>query len=829
MNPVFLSAESALRTNSRSLIGKISAALGIEIAELTLSEASNACFDRVYRNFTLVRNHKTELDELVNSKGQSLLIASIVKNDEARLSSFIQEKIALHQEGLNGNLPIHYAAERGSLKLFEKINFNPISARNRLGQTPLHLAAYEGNLDIVKYILAHYSSTLTTQSSLWHFGPISLELTPIALAVICGHRDCVKAILDKNKNALSSDCDIGNLLHLCVAFYQNELLALLINEHYDNLTFQMEEVRKGKTPLMLAAEIGNVKALHFLNDKGVNLEATNGKGYTALHFAIEGNQPNAVALLIKMGANCYSPYACPLQLATDLIPKCGAEMQTIVAYLNNARLQNRSILHYSLLPPENLILQGGGPRGAGLLGALEALEQKFSNPFKRVAATSAGAILAPFIALNCPAEKIKEIFFSINLMDLLDYKADPELLNQLINEGTLGKLKATIKGFKYLHHLYHHPEALKKDLNTFYHTTGICEGEFLRQKIEELIYQFTGIPFFTFKDLREGKRKENYKDLYLFATQIDPTIKILEMHSEKTDDGIWDDVPLSDAVRASMSIPYVYKPFRIHIKNREGVRVPHPENILAIDGGLLRNFPRNHFDRKKYTTTNFSPIDQEEHIFNPRSIAISYKEPEIKYPPSTNMTVREFLTRFGQVYYNSEALLMKAHPDSQCRTIEIDPVGVGLSSFNMTHEKKLELIASGKTAVLEFLKKQEDDFLKLVKKQPVEYSTLPIGRVGLKQGLYLFSNGRWDQLPFELNTVIRLNELTLTPDQRHYVSSHGYKIAFTKCNCTIEMHLEDKQVSAPPKVLLNETGKAQIAELSASFTYFKFTLHEEQP
>src|SRR5262245_58731179 len=50
----------------------------------------------------------------------------------------------------------------------------------------------------------------------------------------------------------------------------------------------------------------------------------------------------------------------------------------------------------------DLVLEGGGVKGAALAGAVAALSQKYT--FHRVAGTSAGAIVASFIAADLTEE-----------------------------------------------------------------------------------------------------------------------------------------------------------------------------------------------------------------------------------------------------------------------------------------------------------------------------------------------------------------------------------------------------------------------------------------
>ena len=65
--------------------------------------------------------------------------------------------VILRRYDLEENTPLHIAAKEGSLsliKLFIEHN-TPVDVRNRLKQTPLQWASYYGHLKIVEYLIAH--------------------------------------------------------------------------------------------------------------------------------------------------------------------------------------------------------------------------------------------------------------------------------------------------------------------------------------------------------------------------------------------------------------------------------------------------------------------------------------------------------------------------------------------------------------------------------------------------------------------------------------------------------------------------------------------------
>lgn len=87
----------------------------------------------------------------------------------------------------------------------------------------------------------------------------------------------------------------------------------------------------------------------------------------------------------------------------------------------------------------DLVLEGGGVKGSALVGAVAALE-KFQDPyaFHRVAGTSAGAIVAGFLAAGLEVPQIKRI------MDDLDFSSFQDEKGFLAHVPVLGPLSGLL-------------------------------------------------------------------------------------------------------------------------------------------------------------------------------------------------------------------------------------------------------------------------------------------------------------------------------------------------------------------------------------------------
>ncbi|XP_035663477.1 uncharacterized protein YqhO-like [Branchiostoma floridae] len=229
--------------------------------------------------------------------------------------------------------------------------------------------------------------------------------------------------------------------------------------------------------------------------------------------------------------------------------------------------------HY---PFENLVLKGGGAKGIAYIGAAKVLDDAGILPnIRRFAGTSAGAITAALLAIGMSPQDLLDELSQKNLMDLLDppvrkgwfsflewFPHIPGVPSWLtVDNMSMALAAVTDRGIcegeefldwfgdildRHLERL--HPDMYKKGLNkdiTFdklYHTLGV----------ELCVVAYNMV-----------LGNETY-----FHVKTTPMMKIRE------------------AVRMSMSIPVVFKPFEM------GLIYPY----TFIDGGLAANYPLWAFD-----------------------------------------------------------------------------------------------------------------------------------------------------------------------------------------------------------------------------------------
>ncbi|PLS04980.1 patatin-like phospholipase family protein [Bacillus sp. FSL K6-1012] len=186
------------------------------------------------------------------------------------------------------------------------------------------------------------------------------------------------------------------------------------------------------------------------------------------------------------------------------------------------------------------VFSGGGVKGVALAGAYEALEEKGFR-FARLAGTSAGAVIAAFIASGYSSKEIHALIEEVDGERLLDqrYSFLPLKMLQWVS---------------------------------IYWRLGLFKGDTLEKWIADLL-RARGVR--VFGDLKKGS-------LRLIASDLTNGTMIV-LPDDLVRYGLNPDMfPVARAVRMSCSIPYFFEP--IKLKTDTGT-------ATVVDGGVLSNFP----------------------------------------------------------------------------------------------------------------------------------------------------------------------------------------------------------------------------------------------
>lgn len=158
--------------------------------------------------------------------------------------------------------PAHDAARKGDLnKLRELVTANPsvVSSVDKMGKTPLHVAAANHQLDAAAFLIEHGTD-----------------------------------VNAKDKNGGFTALD------LALASYQYIDMVRLLVEHGANVNTASSQ---GITPLHEAAMRGQRDAIDLLVSKGAAVNARDDKGDTALLWALLMGHTDAAVTLVQAGAD----------------------------------------------------------------------------------------------------------------------------------------------------------------------------------------------------------------------------------------------------------------------------------------------------------------------------------------------------------------------------------------------------------------------------------------------------------------------------------------------------------------------------------------------
>lgn len=198
---------------------------------------------------------------------------------------------------------------------------NLVFSHDITGQTPLHLAAYYGQSEIVRVLLDDKADVqakdmcgetpLFCSAMNGYTGATELLLkngakanvrddtgeTPLIKAAEGGHNSVVKLLLNNKADVNARDSDGSTALYEAAIHGYRETAQLLIAS---NAEIDVKD-NQGETPLFVAAQGGyaNVVGLLLLNNADINIKDKN--GMTPLQIASNENYTNVVNLLRQYG------------------------------------------------------------------------------------------------------------------------------------------------------------------------------------------------------------------------------------------------------------------------------------------------------------------------------------------------------------------------------------------------------------------------------------------------------------------------------------------------------------------------------------------------
>ncbi|WP_019415314.1 patatin-like phospholipase family protein [Paenisporosarcina sp. TG20] len=285
------------------------------------------------------------------------------------------------------------------------------------------------------------------------------------------------------------------------------------------------------------------------------------------------------------------------------------------------------------------VFSGGGLKNFALVGAYQVLEEEGFR-FNRVAGTSAGAILACFIAAGYSGKEIEEMLDELDFQSFLDPR------------------KTII------------PLPIMKWL-LFYWRMGLYQGEamekwFMDKLANKGVYTFGDLPSGTLRlitsDLTNGRMMVLPDDLVRYGI-------VAETFS------------IARALRMSCGLPFFFEP----VKLTSGTG-----KTIVVDGGVLSNFPIWLFDEQDG--------NRQRPVLGLK-ISRGHEEPKgHKIDNALNLFQALFSTM--QNAHDEKYISRKFEKD----IVFIPVNDTSTTDFNLTQEEKEDLMEMGRSSTIQFLK-----------------------------------------------------------------------------------------------------------------------------
>ena len=227
----------------------------------------------------------------------------------------------VNQKDKDGKTPLHYAIISGNKPMVENLvqHGADMAVLDESSWTPLDYAARENDLNMARYLL---DSRQYRKMSEPETDKPPGDSKALWIAASLGHRDIVRLLL-RNKETSGQDralfeaakagfFDIVRLLHRRKAmpsFQDDQAMTAL---HHTILTRNLEIAdylmrdsnvnvvdKKGRSPLHLAAEIGDLDVVRQLIRRGAKIEVLDKNGQTPLDVAVENGNSDVVKSLLN--------------------------------------------------------------------------------------------------------------------------------------------------------------------------------------------------------------------------------------------------------------------------------------------------------------------------------------------------------------------------------------------------------------------------------------------------------------------------------------------------------------------------------------------------
>ncbi|CUG44955.1 ankyrin repeat protein, putative [Bodo saltans] len=277
--------DTALRTNAQtSVFSAVSSGLDAKARDTKCE--NDSCEVKV--------RQKSPAISCVDESGETeLMVVARLGNANKVFEVALQSENLNYQHRRSKKTALFFAVESGAVDAVrELINLGAyVNAACFNSQTPLHVAAAQGSLEMVRMIASASTEAV--------FAVTSAKLTPMMFAAMAGHCEVMAYFVSISEEQINAVDDLGkSALHFAMKSGSIEAVKLLVDHGASVNLADKEDV----SPLMEAVSGGNQEIVKLIIDAGADVNARNRMGVSPLMFAAIQGSTDVIALLLSSDA-----------------------------------------------------------------------------------------------------------------------------------------------------------------------------------------------------------------------------------------------------------------------------------------------------------------------------------------------------------------------------------------------------------------------------------------------------------------------------------------------------------------------------------------------
>ena len=231
----------------------------------------------------------------------------------------------------------------------KKVELKNCITKDRHEDTPLHIAAKFGHMDIVQYLVQEGGCEVDSRNK--------YQNTPLYHAAKLGKLEVVKYFIDERGSDPMIYCRWQRTpLHIACKRGKTEVVKYLMN--ISGVDSSVKDILFEQTPLELAAECGTVEVVEYMMEHERQAKELEQEPYSLLHFAAYGGKLETVKYLIQKRG--YDPMIRDSKNRTPLHSACKKGNLEVVKYLvENCRVDTSCRNNTSHVTPLDMAAEKG--------------------------------------------------------------------------------------------------------------------------------------------------------------------------------------------------------------------------------------------------------------------------------------------------------------------------------------------------------------------------------------------------------------------------------------------------------------------------------------